>query len=71
MVVDNEEEEPSEEEKKEALLEFNAKLVSSVLPGIEISHFAINDNYRRRVSSPGQVIRGLGHFFIQRSFTQL
>lgn len=63
MVVDNEEGEPSAEDKKEALLEFNAKLVSSVLPGIEISHFAINDDYRRHVSPPGEMIRGLGRYF--------
>ena len=63
MVVDNEEGEPSAEEKEEALREFNAKLVSSVLPGIEISHFAINDNYRRHISKPGQEIRGLGQYF--------
>ena len=63
MVVDNEEGEPSKEEREEALLEFNAKLVSSVLPGIEISHFAINDNYRRHVSTSGQLIKGLGQYF--------
>jgi len=63
MVVDNEEGEPSAEEKEEALVEHNAKLVSSVIPGIEISHFAINDSYRRRVSTPGKEIRGLGQYF--------
>ena len=63
MVVDNEAGEPTEEEKEEALRDFNAKLVSSVLPGIEISHFAINDNYRRHISSPGKEIRGLGQYF--------
>lgn len=63
MVVDNEEGIPSDKEKEEVLKEYNAKLVTAVVPGIEISHLAINDNYRRRVSSGGKLIRGLAQYF--------
>jgi len=63
MVIDNENGAPSEIEKAEVLAEFNAKLVAEVTPGIEISHFAINDNYRRHVSTPDNLIKGLGEYF--------
>ena len=63
MVVNNEDGVPTEAEKEEVLQEFNAKLVTAVVPGIEISHLAINDNYRRRVSSDGELIRGLAQYF--------
>ena len=63
MVVDNEEGIPNEEDKIEAMEEFNAKLVAAVSPGIEISHFAVNDNYRRLAGSVENPIRGLGAYF--------
>ncbi len=63
MVVNNEEGVPTKEEKEEVLEEYNAKLVSAVVPGIEISHFAVNDNYRRQAGSSENPIRGLGEYF--------
>ena len=63
MVVDNESGIPSEEDKLEALEEFNSKLVSAVTPGIEISHFAVNDDYRRRASKGDEMVHGLGAYF--------
>ena len=63
MVIDNEYGMPSEEDKKEALAELNVKLVSAVTPGIEISHFAVNDNYRRKAGKNGTAVRGLGNYF--------
>ncbi len=62
MVVDNEAGIPSEEEKKEVMEEYGAKLVSAVTPGIEISHFAVNDNYRRQVGTKDNPIKGLGSY---------
>lgn len=50
MVVDNENDAPNFEVIKETLIISNTKLVPSVIPGIEISHFAVNDNYRRKIS---------------------
>ena len=63
MVIDNQDGIPTEEEKEEYLKTYNSKLVSSVTPGIEISHFAINDNYRRLISTGSKLIRGLGQYF--------
>ena len=63
MVVNNETGIPSDEDKIEVLKEFNAKLVSSVTPGIEISHFAVNDEYRRKIKTGEIIIRGLGQYF--------
>ena len=63
MVVNNEYGIPSEEDKAEVLKEFNAKLVTAVTPGIELSHFAINDNYRRLAGTPTNPIMGLGAYF--------
>ena len=48
------------QEKQEILLDANIKTVSAIVPGIEISHFAVNDNYRRKL---GNDIRGLGRYF--------
>lgn len=38
------------------------KLFPEVLPGIEISHFAVNDKYRDKLSSDGTPVRGLGKY---------
>ena len=43
---------------EETLIKQNVKLVPAIRPGIEISHFAVNDNYRRKVGN----IRGLGAY---------
>ena len=54
---------PSDAEKQAVMDEFGAKLLPSVIPGIEISHFAVNDNYRRNAGSGGKPLRGLGEYF--------
>ena len=38
------------------------KIFPEVLPGIEISHFAINDKYRDKLSVGGVPIKGLGRY---------
>ena len=43
--------------------EEGVKWLPSVLPGIEISHFAINDNYRRKISTANKPVKGLGAYF--------
>ncbi len=43
--------------------EKGVKWLPSVLPEIEISHFAVNDDYRRKVSPQGRLVKGLGAFF--------
>ncbi len=63
MVVDSEEGMPSEEEKQEVMEEYGAKLLPEVVPGIEITHFAVNDDYRRKAGKEGKPIRGLGEYF--------
>ena len=63
MVVDSGDGMPSEEEKEEIMREYHAKLLPEVIPGIEISHFAINDNYRRGRGKDGGPVRGLGRYF--------
>ena len=63
MVADNTEGMPTEEEKREAMEEFGVKLITAVTPGVEISHFAVNDNYRRKIGREGTPIRGLGNYF--------
>ncbi len=42
--------------------ENNIKLVPYTVPGIEISHFAINDNYRKKHSRDGVALKGLGKY---------
>lgn len=63
MVVDAKDGMPSEEEKQEAKKEYGTKLLPDTTPGIEISHFAVNDAYRRHASKDGNPIRGLGEYF--------
>lgn len=43
--------------------EKGVKWLPSVLPGIEISHFAVNDNYRRKISTASRPVKGLGAYF--------
>ena len=63
MVASSQEGMPTEEEKQAIFDEFGSKLLPEVLPGIEISHFAVNDNYRRTAGKNGKPIRGLGAYF--------
>ena len=65
-VADSEEGMPSEEEKQEIMDEYGAKLLPEVAPGIEISHFAVNDDYRRHASKDDKPIQGLGAYFYPR-----
>ena len=51
------------EEQNEIFKEEGVKWLPEVLPGIEISHFAVNDNYRRRAGSDGKPLKGLGAYF--------
>lgn len=59
IVIDRSQDVVSSQDAKEALNEHNIKLVPAVVPGIEISHFAVNDNYRRKVGN----LRGFGEYF--------
>lgn len=63
MVVDSEDGMPDESEKRAVMEEYGVKLLPEVIPGIEISHFAVNDNYRRSAGKNGKAIRGLGEYF--------
>ena len=47
------------EEQERILREKGVKMLPEVLPGIEISHFAVNDNYRRKVGG----VKGLREYF--------
>lgn len=51
------------DEQQRIFTEEGVKWLPSVLPGIEISHFAINDNYRRKISTAGNPVKGLGAYF--------
>lgn len=62
MVVDSESGMPSDEERQEVMEEYGAKLLPEVVPGIEITHFAVNDNYRRKAGKEGSPVRGLGEY---------
>ena len=63
MVASSREDMPPIEMQRAILKEEGVKLLPEVLPGIEISHFAVNDNYRRHAGAEGSVIRGLGEYF--------
>lgn len=52
----------SVEEQQELFHNEGVKWLPEVLPGIEISHFAVNDNYRRKASHTGRSVKGLGAF---------
>ena len=53
----------SVEKQQQIFNEKGVKWLPAVLPGIEISHFAVNDNYRRLVSTDGNPVKGLGAYF--------
>lgn len=63
MVANSKAEMLSVEEQQEILKEEGVKWLLEVLPGIEISHFAVNDNYRRSAGVNGKPVKGLGAFF--------
>ena len=63
MVASSREDMPPIEIQRAILKEEGVKLLPEVLPGIEISHFAVNDNYRRHAGAEGSVIKGLGEYF--------
>ena len=46
--------------KEEIAKKHGAKLVPQTIPGIEISHFAVNDNYRMKHGKNGKPLKGLG-----------
>ena len=48
---------------KEQIAKANGiKLVPSTISGIELAHFAVNDNYRNSCSKDGKVVKGLGAY---------
>lgn len=53
----------SAEEQQQIFVAEGVKWLPEVLPGIEISHFAVNDNYRRHAGANGKPVKGLGAFF--------
>ena len=65
MVASSGSESLSPEQKAIILKSFKREhLFPEVLPGIEISHFAVNDDYRRRVSKDSsKLIKGLAAYF--------
>lgn len=63
MVASSREEMLSPEKQQIILKEEGVKILPEVLPGIEISHFAVNDNYRRTAKSNGLTPSGLGEYF--------
>ena len=63
MVASSREEMPSIEQQRQIYHEEGVKLLPEVLPGIEISHFAVNDAYRRLAGSDDNPVRGLGEYF--------
>ena len=62
MLVANMEDAVSLDEQERLLLEEGVKIFPEVLPGIEISHFAVNDDYRRKLSENGMAVKGIGKY---------
>ena len=50
------------EQQRQIFEEEGIKLFPEVLPGIEISHFAVNDNYRKKLSNGSTLIKGIGKY---------
>lgn len=63
MVADSSSGMPSEITRQRIMEELGVKILPEIIPGIEISHFAVNDDYRRHASTSGKPIRGLGEYF--------
>lgn len=63
MVADSSNGMPSLKTRQRIMKEFGVKNLPEIIPGFEISHFAVNDDYRRHASTNGKPIRGLGEFF--------
>lgn len=49
-------------EREHEALQEGTKLVPETIPGIEISHFAVNDAYREKHSKNGVLPKGLGYY---------
>ena len=47
--------------KEELAEKQGTKLVPQTIPGIEISHFAVNDTYRHKHGKNGESLKGLGN----------
>ena len=52
----------SVKEQQEIFLEEGVKVFPEILPGIEISHFAVNDAYRKQISKGNVPVKGLGRY---------
>ena len=64
MVASSIEDRLTASEQELILLTDGVKVLPEVMPGIEISHFAVNDNYRRRVAENESInLKGLGAYF--------
>ena len=62
MLAANMEEAIPLEQQQQLFREEGIKLFPEVLPGIEISHFAVNDRYRAKLSGDRAPVKGLGKY---------
>lgn len=62
MIAANMQEAFSVKEQQEIFLEEGVKVFPEILPGIEISHFAVNDAYRKQISKGNVSVKGLGKY---------
>lgn len=62
MLAANMEEAISLDEQQALFQTEGVKMFPEILPGIEISHFAVNDKYREELSSGGKPVKGLGRY---------
>ena len=62
MLAANMEEAISLDEQQALFKSEGVKIFPEVLPGIEISHFAVNDKYRDKLSGDGAPVKGLGRY---------
>lgn len=62
MLAANMDEALSPDEKRALFKSEGIKLFPEVLPGIEISHFAVNDKYREKLSDGGAPVKRLGMY---------
>ena len=62
MLAANMEEAISLDEQQALFKSEGVKIFPEVLSGIEISHFAVNDKYRDKLSGDGAPVKGLGRY---------